>query len=73
MHKILTSFVIISSLTACAVHSVQQSDLAKYDQKLMIDRNTLNMSEFDKQKYYTDHNLGPVPAELNPKGKQRRE
>lgn len=72
-HKFIFTFMIFSTLTACANQPLEQKHLEEFDEKRMIERNTLNMSEFDKQKYYTDHNLGPVPAQKIPKAKQKHQ
>lgn len=55
-------------LTACAI-SPEQSSLDENGQYFKTKHNTANMSDFDRQKYFTDHNLGPVPPTYHYKSK----
>lgn len=67
---ILASLCIPMLLTACAI-SPEQNSLDENAQYFKTKQNTANMSEFDRQKYFTDHNLGPVPPSYTNKPKTK--
>lgn len=63
MLKMLLAVCTLTSLYGCATTPLSDADLQEYNRKQSVHRDTANMSEFDKQQFYTEHNLGPVPAQ----------
>ena len=69
MKNTLTILCVLVLLPACATTDItqNQSGFDKEDFiKRYVDRDTVNMTEFDRQRYYTEHNLGPVPSQYRP-------
>lgn len=73
MYKIMLSVAMLTTLSACHLISFPETDLEEYNRQKTINQHTANMSEFDKQQYYTEHNLGAVPSELRTKPKRSAE
>lgn len=71
MLKIALTALILSLFSGCAMTSMSDEEVRELTRKQMIHQDTSNMSQFDMQKYYADHNLGPVP--FTPVNKPRRD
>ena len=55
-------------LTACSSVELNTYDETQ-DQYLKHRNDTANMSEYDKQRYYDEHQLGPMKPVYNPKNR----
>lgn len=71
MLKIALTALMLTIFSGCAMTSMSDEDVRELTRKQMMHQNTSNMSQFDMQKYYADHNLGPVP--VMPVNKPRRD
>lgn len=67
---ILTSSVLVTLIGCVSLPSTEENNKTQINNQT-IRENTANMSDFDRQKYYTDNNLGPVP--VKPVNKPRRD
>ena len=65
MLKIMMTSGVLMTLIGCASLPSEQQNTQTYLKNQNIRENTSNMSEFDKQRYYSEHHLGPVPAQPN--------
>lgn len=63
MLKIALVTLVLTSFYGCAMTPLPDSYIEEYNRKQSLQHNTNNMSDFDRQQFYTHHNLGPVPAQ----------
>ncbi|MBU3848752.1 MAG: hypothetical protein H9855_17670 [Candidatus Acinetobacter avistercoris] len=71
MLKIALTALMLTIFSGCAMTSMSYEEEREISRKQMMRHNMSNMSHFDIQKYYADHNLGPVP--VKPVNKPRRD
>ncbi|QIO06210.1 hypothetical protein [Acinetobacter shaoyimingii] len=65
MLKIIITSGFLLSLIGCSSLPSEQENMDTYLKNQSIRENTANMSEFEKQRYYSEHHLGPIPAQPN--------